>query len=817
MKLRCVDAPSGIHYSSAVSLSTVYDKVDNESDYYSKYSTLSHGSSQRGSTSTITSDSSVKTVQTLGAPSGPPEIAKRSRLKTPNHSDDDDDDSHQNGNQLLESLGKRIATPESNGRIMSAKEKKYGKNPVIDSIVSTTLFEASDESDSNSRRAASVRRDSGTIPRSATVSSAMYAKVRKNEASTMPKSKSVPDFTCADNEYGYSSVGDLSQSAFQSERRSNKNRPRDSSIPNECFKLTKVELEADKSDPLGILRRSEQRTYLSSKEFFQYFDDSFQEWGERFGLKEEDLLRAVPFRSAIRCIPGDSAHRLPIDFTPAIPVTYWPNVAMEWRNRSRQKVWDKLTGTWCTWPTKRQVDEISQQGCYLIKGTSELDWQLSFSGAEESLMSSLTQCHWRCLIWIHLIYRNTLAEGGFIDFDHINHLFLWLVERNYFDWYEANLGDKLFNYFKELKENIAKRKMQHYFIKECNLLSSRPGDRSHQGKLIKSQNILHRLIEGFLPITIHSAHRIHVHQGKSKYPFPDLKKLWRLLTSKTLLVDINPELGMMTSKQDETPMQDDDEGISLMNTSQQDQTQKLLHEAYNRTRSKANSRQAKISKVQAIQIDVPIEPMDDLRTKLVLCYFIDHLIEMAKSANIVRDFSSVTVVLNQAENLATILNDYDEAGDYKMEIDKIRSAAYPGKFQQKYVDIPGTPCVYQQNSTEGFANTADQRDSSASNNWLMKATTPLPNTPNDDSITIDLTENEQHIQSLKNKMKKTLNSIPVDLSANNLMNADKTSSHDQEPIKNEQTTIVSVTIENHNANQISFLLQEAQADESTDL
>ncbi len=718
MRLRAVDVPESSRSSGASSLSGYY-KIDNESDGYSKlsdgYSKLSDFETKysRSVSSANDSDPSLKEESTEpNSPLNNQTVLGRPPMKTPDlsHSSSSEDDPA-TGEEMMKTLANRLGQGGPEKRKQSREKRQSSKKAMERleplSISATPLYEASEESDSYTI-VSENRRDSGVFP----------APLRSRRAlERLHKKEPQHDENSSDDEhYDYTSLE--KPRLLNVNRRTE--RSRQTSIPSSCFKSLQMRLVAtDGSDPLGIGGKMEKRTYLASHSFFGYFSGGFYEWGER--LKLNGLQGATAFKAGICCLETRShpppSHYAMLEFQPALRLPDWPDAAAEWRFRKRNTVRDPNTRIAYVWPSQSVVESITKQGCYLLIDGGRLrgrhapqtpfQWQLGFSNAEDSLLMTLSNCHLQCLMWILLIYQHVLAPIQVLDTYHIKTLFFWLVERNYVDWEQASLGDRVFFFFKQLYYHVKRRKLLHYFIRKRNLLASkRPSD------MLKVQERIYRLLEKFVPFTLQAVARIQ--SSNSIYALPNVAELWNLLTTKSTLASINPTLAILSESSDlvkkkpkEGPTasakSDDDHGFwdHQARARPKDRTRQLLHQKY--VRREAGEREKKVlsrsgdSSFDTVNLDERIGVMDSIRTKLVLNYFIRHFIDMTRAASQCYLYDTAIVVLNQAENLTTLLREagyHDDADEFSETIAELRQVCYPNQFSDEIVNIPGSPRVF---------------------------------------------------------------------------------------------------------------------------
>lgn len=721
--LRWVDEPVG-HRKSDGTQSSTYDipSYDNDSDgYCSKISDYDSPKSsvQCDSISSVKSSSSGATSKNR-QPTSSPGIAKRPPMKTPDNtssssSTEDDGGDHYplNGSELMKDLENR----------MKAKDNR---------MISSTMPKSD---------------DFGRVRNQPLRSNELLPPVTTSKVRTKRRGKNVRD-SSSEDDYDYTSIKDLPRplvgSTFAAQNQPPKQR--NSALSSDCFHKVKVKVVDSVDNPLGIGSQFEIKTYLSSTAFFGQFAETFCDWSQKLNRGYQD---ASTFKAAICCTivkpaPG-CQYRTTVEFLPVVPILQWPDIAREWKNRKRSSVTDKRTSIKYQWPRSTQIETITNQGCHLITESgkfrgrvspnSKLEWQMSFGAAHETLLASLSEPHLRALLWTRLIFRHVIASTGIISPHHIDTVFFWMVEENYTDWLEASLGERIQAIFKTLHDSVRDRKLPHYFIKQRNLLVTKaPKD------LVKAQEKLFRLNEKFVPLTMQAAKQLQT--TNSTFPFPDLARLWEIVTTPLTIDVINPALGAASRALSNSTTSVDEKKKKTGNKKSGDEgfweaagdkTRELLRKERARRDAEEREKRPVSNEEASDKVDVPIGPFNVTQTKLLLEFFIQQFTLMAKSSNKIRAYGKSTVFLDQAYNLTVLLREEgfeDPAEEYFEEIEKLRSASYQGKFKEPIVEIPGSPCVFPTGVENRLSsNIGIPRNSSMSNGGAR--TIPLPATPAD--------------------------------------------------------------------------------------
>ena len=157
-----------------------------------------------------------------------------------------------------------------------------------------------------------------------------------------------------------------------------------------------------------------------------------------------------------------------MDIVPAYKCNGWPLISSEWLYRTKK------------WPSKEIVAKIEKDGVQLVaKNPQVVDqdeakymFRLSFSHAEKLLCHAMncTQIHcYRVLKALHHEYFKPITER-FTSYHIKTILFLACEEIEQELWEENQFGDYIILLLWRLQDALEKKTLQHYFIKDCNLL-----------------------------------------------------------------------------------------------------------------------------------------------------------------------------------------------------------------------------------------------------------------------------------------------------------------------------------------------------------
>ena len=156
-----------------------------------------------------------------------------------------------------------------------------------------------------------------------------------------------------------------------------------------------------------------------------------------------------------------------LDMTLALPC-HWPTVAKNWLKRERPSYW----------PTKRMIKNIEKAGCHLVPksypdgGNENLEWRLSFSVAERTLVRATTLVQRICYRILKGLYRHTLkAQKGIASY-HLKTVFLYKCEQiPSCMWTEDSIKEHVLEMLQDVHNILMQHNAPNYFLPQNNMLS----------------------------------------------------------------------------------------------------------------------------------------------------------------------------------------------------------------------------------------------------------------------------------------------------------------------------------------------------------
>ena len=161
------------------------------------------------------------------------------------------------------------------------------------------------------------------------------------------------------------------------------------------------------------------------------------------------------------------------DNVPSILCKVWPTQAAEWKDRPRHY----------GWPLQRDKEYIEQFGCHLVpvghplSARKSLEWRLSFSIAERTLVWSFNHTQLQCYAVMKVILKEYVKTKCAEKYKSvlcsyfIKTFLFWQFEKmDRSFWQIANLIGCIIFLFREFYFCIQSGTLRHYFVSRFNLL-----------------------------------------------------------------------------------------------------------------------------------------------------------------------------------------------------------------------------------------------------------------------------------------------------------------------------------------------------------
>ena len=161
------------------------------------------------------------------------------------------------------------------------------------------------------------------------------------------------------------------------------------------------------------------------------------------------------------------------DNVPSILCKFWPTSAAEWKDRPCHY----------GWPSQQDKEYIEQFGCHLVpvghplSARKSLEWRLSFSIAERTLVWSFNHTQMQCYAVMKLILKEyvktkcTEKHQSVLCSYFIKTFLFWQFEKTERSfWQKATLSGCIMYLFHEFYSCIQTGVLRHYFVPRFNLL-----------------------------------------------------------------------------------------------------------------------------------------------------------------------------------------------------------------------------------------------------------------------------------------------------------------------------------------------------------
>nr|XP_022286728.1 uncharacterized protein LOC111099655 isoform X1 [Crassostrea virginica]XP_022286729.1 uncharacterized protein LOC111099655 isoform X1 [Crassostrea virginica] len=187
-----------------------------------------------------------------------------------------------------------------------------------------------------------------------------------------------------------------------------------------------------------------------------------------------EILQAadVIMRSAIQhgpCATFDH-HGLEAEYAYCFRSHHWPNLALPWIQRCQLK----------NWPPEYVLSSIIKDGCHVVPISSSplnpergCEWRMSFSRAEQMLISSMNHCQFLCYgllkIFLKEVINSTENESCLCSY-FMKTVVFWVIQNdNHLSWVPENLLVCFWTCFKLLISWVNLGECPNFFIPQNNM------------------------------------------------------------------------------------------------------------------------------------------------------------------------------------------------------------------------------------------------------------------------------------------------------------------------------------------------------------
>ncbi|KAK3089797.1 hypothetical protein FSP39_006611 [Pinctada imbricata] len=175
------------------------------------------------------------------------------------------------------------------------------------------------------------------------------------------------------------------------------------------------------------------------------------------------------------------------DFAFPLLCSFWPDVALKWIHRRRS----------CGWPSQQLIQSIIRTGCHVVPiGNPDsphcnVEWRISFSLAERSLMHSFNHAQFLTYNLLRLTLKRTIgkqASGVFCSYFMKTTLFYTIKCTPPHNWHVNNIERCFKSCLNTLYGFVECMKCPYYFIQEYNIFKRKilPSNRHQMLDIIRS-------------------------------------------------------------------------------------------------------------------------------------------------------------------------------------------------------------------------------------------------------------------------------------------------------------------------------------------
>ncbi|CAG7719818.1 unnamed protein product [Allacma fusca] len=455
------------------------------------------------------------------------------------------------------------------------------------------------------------------------------------------------------------------------------------------------------------------KSYLSSTQFSALACSDFNIIATKIGINSSKLSEAQVLGSTIRiCVDysiakGDNFQLLHT-FTPTLQCKVWPAVPLIWFKQRllrpkhiTHKGKEVAKPEEMSWPSRIQVENIEGFGSTVIpqgfhsvdffNAQQSMEWLVNFSQGENLLLNSFKNVHWRAYIMSAILFRAFIFPMGprGVGLEHIRNIIYQMCEQDYVFWDYEDGGLHLRAILSRLCNSLSTRQLPNFFIPRYNMLKSSVPENTR-----KVQAHLSSIRENIIVFCIYALRNLTcLHERDSYYYPPDLKKLYRLVTSPNaeLLLIANPYLRQALAPDitnNNNPKKGKTKALNITNDNNQldatfekviqfdepdKQRDKMLrkYKRYLDKQTKAEEELARIKaekelKLQAMipkkerrkSIDLeasPVTKYTNRRIVMLIEFFVQHFLKMAEKAITFHAWADATMYTLHVQNLCRLM------------------------------------------------------------------------------------------------------------------------------------------------------------------
>ncbi|XP_014213730.1 uncharacterized protein LOC106643211 [Copidosoma floridanum] len=511
-------------------------------------------------------------------------------------------------------------------------------------------------------------------------------------------------------------------------------------IPAECLKTVIFTYDGriynPKREPKALTRqqrrirdakiaKNKDIVYVNGYKLAKYFYEGFKaQAGRLLGFDEPSVRNAKRCDATIRLetiehlSPKDQSAYVKIEAYEVVPcfASPWPRWARGWLDRERAE-----------WPSDEQLRRAEKCGCFLVPETSrlhgpatdepnhhhplwKLDWSLNYPAAERYLETCLSASQATvyavCLV-LHKTFLRALGPSFGLDTGHVRNMVFLMAEKNP-DWSVLHMGQWTLNLLESLHGCIQQRAMSDYFMHERNLFASVNAD-----DLLHAQKQLKRIIDNPVLFVLHALEGIQYERVDAEvcrgggclccYPRLDHARLLKLLLTRHELVLRNSNLQVSHEEAHGSSSalgyyyaRRDPVGKDFWTEAKQN-SQQYIMQASSRRRTDRIAVLPKREHDSVIDIQEKCEPLTPIRLSMILEFFAEHFLRVARCCHERGATRSKRAYLDQVKLLGSLLA---EDQDYQDTARSLLQQARELYDRTRPPDVPPRPEIPKRNNAD---------------------------------------------------------------------------------------------------------------------
>ncbi|XP_017768307.1 PREDICTED: uncharacterized protein LOC108556633 isoform X2 [Nicrophorus vespilloides] len=424
---------------------------------------------------------------------------------------------------------------------------------------------------------------------------------------------------------------------------------------------------------------------------------------------EKDIVDAAMYNNTnvfYNILDEEENELIQWELIPAIEIDWPSDQTSEWYN-CRRAMKDNNHRI-CQWPRKYMLEKLQDlkafaipSGCMFKRSLNErlnFEWELAFPLQEKYLEAKLGHVQLTIYFFFNTLFKTFIEpqtqQKGLLA-DHFRNLIFSECEKNCYQWPQLRLGKKILILIDILYNHLGKHRMPHYFVREKNLFQNIPAQflRKAQETLnnIREMPVMHFLL----------AMRNLQYVNESFYPMPNLKRLYEILVEEKLTKQFEIIGGSTPEPVVVKPVEPFDEEADWETRCREEKRRKRRQaklEAEEARKNKENLKAATRLSTDSIDLtwkhDTSNMDSNLYKIPMILEFFIDHFIDIAKHSLKLRDYNQSKLYLRQATLLSKVhskdANHAMRAEDYLKLIEDLENKV-DSAMEKKTYEKPSLP------------------------------------------------------------------------------------------------------------------------------